>query len=452
MPTDPEDNIGEQYPALPIDDDRNKLPALIAAIVSGGDVTGYLPLKTIDNTDGTASLVVDIGSGSVAIIPDPVGLKDIGGATIDPATEQKQDAIITAIGAISSADPVGLKNIALATINPSTEDTLATRASEATAAAIAASVASIDTDIDTSLSSRASEATLALLEAKDFATETTLALLEAKDFATETTQALLATEVTLAAIKTQTDKLTFVVDELKVTDAGAGGGGVDPVGLKNIALATIDPATEQKQDSIITQLATEVRGLFTSVGDAITSTLIGGKRSLDVFIANDEAFPVIIQEGEGNLAALGKMYVFASDQTNFTPSGTEHPFIFIRNPGGSGKQIRIRSVTQSIVSTNKPTTFRAYFNPTVTANGTVETPVNKLSDSVIATVALLTTLPTISANGVRVNADVPVAGVFVVEPGFTMIIAPGDSFLITVQPTVNNTLVNVTMDWAEVTP
>jgi hypothetical protein len=37
-------------------------------------------------------------------------------------------------------------------------------------------------------------------------------------------------------------------------DSFGGGGGVDPVGLKNIAAAQIDPATEQKQDSAITQL------------------------------------------------------------------------------------------------------------------------------------------------------------------------------------------------------
>lgn len=61
-------------------------------------------------------------------------------------------------------DPVGLKNIAAVTINPSTEDTLA------------------------------------LLEAKDFATQTTLAL-----------------------IKAQTDKLIFTGNDLNVVDSAAAG-------------------------------------------------------------------------------------------------------------------------------------------------------------------------------------------------------------------------------------
>lgn len=331
MPTDPIDNISLQIPALPLDEDRNKVAALFSAIVSGGDIVGYLPVKSTDNLDGTATPHVRIDG----IVFDPnidigdVHLLNIANAKIDPATEQKQDDIITAIGTIAA---------------------------------------------------------------------------------------------------------------------------VDPVGLKNIGGSTIDPATEQKQDSLISQLTTQVRALFDSIGNAITSTLISAKRGVDVFIINDEATPVIVEGTQGNLAAKGQMYVFASPQLNFTPSGTEHPFVLIRNPAASGKQIRIRSVTQSIVSTNKPTTFRGYFNPTVTANGVVETPINKLSNSVNPTIALVNTLPTISANGARINADVPVAGVFVVDPQFTIIIASGDSLLITVQPTVNNTEVNVTVDWSEVTP
>ena len=48
-------------------------------------------------------------------------LKNILGAIINPATEEKQDDIITAINS-SVVDPVGIKNVADTTINPATEE------------------------------------------------------------------------------------------------------------------------------------------------------------------------------------------------------------------------------------------------------------------------------------------------------------------------------------------
>lgn len=200
MSTDPKQNVGTRVKAQPLDDNQRALAGMLVPIVEAGEIVGYLPVKGIDNLDGTATLAstvnvtldadVDIGN---------IHLLNIANAKIDPATEQKQDDIITAIGGISSVDPVGLKNIAAATINPATEDTLATRASEAT-----------------------------------------LALLEAKDFATQTTLALVATEATLAAIKLQTDKLIFTGNDLNVIDSAVSTAGVAE---HHNGTATTTPAT-----------------------------------------------------------------------------------------------------------------------------------------------------------------------------------------------------------------
>jgi len=128
MATDPVDNVSLKVKALPYDENNSRLSAVVAAIVSGGEIVGYLPLKATDNSDGTATLAssvnvtldadVDIGN---------INLLNIAGTKVDPATEPKQDDIIAAINAlaISGVDPVGLKNIAAAAINPATEDTLA---------------------------------------------------------------------------------------------------------------------------------------------------------------------------------------------------------------------------------------------------------------------------------------------------------------------------------------
>ena len=56
-----------------------------------------------------------------------VGLKNVAGTQINPATEEKQDGIIAAIGGISAGggyEVVGLKNVADDRINPATETTL----------------------------------------------------------------------------------------------------------------------------------------------------------------------------------------------------------------------------------------------------------------------------------------------------------------------------------------
>lgn len=61
MAINPDDNARlTDQPAQMIDDNRNVLPASVAAIVNGsGDIVGYLPLKAVDNGDGTATLKVD---------------------------------------------------------------------------------------------------------------------------------------------------------------------------------------------------------------------------------------------------------------------------------------------------------------------------------------------------------------------------------------------------------
>lgn len=113
---------------LPLDANRNPVNVLFVPIVSGGVVTKYLPVSAVENPDGTATLAstvnvtldadVDIGN---------IHLLNILNAKIDPATEPKQDAIIAAINALttSGVDPVGLKDIGGTPIDPATETTLA---------------------------------------------------------------------------------------------------------------------------------------------------------------------------------------------------------------------------------------------------------------------------------------------------------------------------------------
>ena len=142
---------------LPYDKNGKPLSALVAAVVSGGNIVDYLPLKAVDNGDGSATLAstvnvtldadVDIGN---------LNLLNVAGTKINPATEEKQDALLA--------------------LDFATETTLATRASETTLLTVAKEVTlalvktvldgiktavdAINTTLDVALSSRASETTL----------------------------------------------------------------------------------------------------------------------------------------------------------------------------------------------------------------------------------------------------------------------------------------------------
>ena len=86
--------------------------------------------------------------------------------------------------------------------------------------------------------------------------------------------------------------------------SASGGGGVDPVGLKNIALATIDPATEAKQDTGNTSLATIAAKDF-ATQTTLASLLIELQLKADL----SETQPVslagftTLTEGEKNISA-----------------------------------------------------------------------------------------------------------------------------------------------------
>jgi hypothetical protein len=60
MSIDPTANVGQlNLPAFPADQNAKVPAVLVGAIVNAitGEVIGYLPLKCVDNGDGTATLV-----------------------------------------------------------------------------------------------------------------------------------------------------------------------------------------------------------------------------------------------------------------------------------------------------------------------------------------------------------------------------------------------------------
>ena len=88
--------------------------------------------------------------------------------------------------------------------------------------------------------------------------------------------------------------------------------------------------------------------------------------------------------------------------TNFVVAGlgtpTQEPFLLIRNPAGSGKICKFNKFAVSQGNSASPT-YLFYLNPTVSANGTLLTPVGDRQTGQASGVTLFNTLPTVSANG-----------------------------------------------------
>ncbi|TDI97051.1 MAG: hypothetical protein E2O29_02095 [Deltaproteobacteria bacterium] len=200
-----------------------------------------MPASATDNGDGTASLDVSGGGGGGV---DPVGLKNIAAAIINPATD---DTLLLIDGKLAT----------LLTTDFSTETTLA-------------ALLAVDFATETTLATRASETTLATR-----ASETTLATR-----ASEVTLATRATEITLAAIKAQTDKLIFTGDDLKVVDS-AGGAGTAGVAEHHNGTATTTPAnvtfTGTSKAILIDNLDASNNLLVSFDGGANTKTVLPGQ-------------------------------------------------------------------------------------------------------------------------------------------------------------------------------
>jgi hypothetical protein len=285
-----------------------------------------------------------------------------------------------------------------------------------------AKVQSVRDQLDVLLSTRASEATLAALEAKDFATETTLAL-----------------------IKTDVDKIP--------ADPAREGGNLATLAGKDFAtqttlavLAGKDFATQATLAQIKTQLTTQVRGLFDSAGNAITSSLVSTKQALDVNVVSS-------QSSTATAVDLGQSFGLAFD-FSLPTAGTFNPVLLLKNPIGSGKRIRITRLNVGLTIANVSGIWRVFANPTVSANGTAISPVNLNvgGASNPATISQTFTTPTITANG---------ASLFRYESGQNMnstevigdalfVINPGNVMLLTGDPLSNNRNTVITVYWTEV--
>lgn len=156
------------------------------------------------------------------------------------------------------------------------------------------------------------------------------------------------------------------------------------------------------------------------------------------------------------LAAQDKIFQIAGTFT-ITGSGTENNFLLIRNPSGSGKQIRLIDITVGYTNTiNVLAYFKLYSSPTVTANGTAITiKPGRIGSSVPSSSVNAYSNPTVSDRGTEYLNFMAAGGPSTdaswrFEINQSILVDPNYDILLTGTPDGTNRNVLLTVRWAEV--
>lgn len=131
---------------------------------------------------------------------------------------------------------------------------------------------------------------------------------------------------------------------------------------------------------------------------------------------------------------------------------TETPLLYINNPNGSGKSLKMWELEFSPTLGNNYVTYRVYKDATITANGSALTINGSRQTGQNTTVASAFSGPTASSNGTLIHHSVAsgLSGNDVLwHIGFTEWLEPNHNWLITRQLSANATAGGIDIKWAE---
>lgn len=173
----------------------------------------------------------------------------------------------------------------------------------------------------------------------------------------------------------------------------------------------------------------------------------------NVTATNDNRLRVSASQESVALTDLGQVFSISVDYS-LPSSGVFNPAIFIKNPIGNTKKIRIIRISLGVTIANVAVAWRLFVNPTTTANGTSQTPVNLNvgggSNPVVTAEVYLT--PTVTSNGTRLfgyESGQNVTSTEIIGDAL-VVLNPGNTLLITGDPLSNNRNTLITMYWTEV--
>ncbi len=127
------------------------------------------------------------------------------------------------------------------------------------------------------------------------------------------------------------------------------------------------------------------------------------------------------------------------------PAQTANAFPLQIGPSSLFVDLRQLSGASAITTAS---VMRVYLNPTISALGTAKTPINMRKASTNASIGVLHSAPTASANGTLVEVLTENAPV-TVKSNELIILDPGQSLLITIQ-TENSAIINAQLSWYEI--
>jgi hypothetical protein len=143
---------------------------------------------------------------------------------------------------------------------------------------------------------------------------------------------------------------------------------------------------------------------------------------------------------------------FSFSGTIATPNaGVDNNVLLISNPNGSGKKMAITSILFGDTVTNNLYFMRLFFNPTVTANGTLQAIRNNNIGSVATSVMTVHSIPTTSAvgNELRNAVNGRDNNSMTLDEKGKIVLNPNNTLLLTGRPSSNNRIMSLTVIWHE---
>lgn len=158
-----------------------------------------------------------------------------------------------------------------------------------------------------------------------------------------------------------------------------------------------------------------------------------------------------VDTSEYYLAQQGKVYL-ASYDVILTASLSEASIGILKNPSGNTKNLHLlRIAIVNLSSSTNDVIAKLYKNPTITANGTVSTPITNIIGGNQAVSGMSLFIPpgiTVSANGTRLYS----MSIRSTPPNFNAlpILVANNNLLLTVTQLVASQTINISLIWAEV--
>lgn len=177
-----------------------------------------------------------------------------------------------------------------------------------------------------------------------------------------------------------------------------------------------------------------------------------------VAVYNDSSGNQLVINTDGSINAQQLLNYQVSQDKVFTLAGSfnaatggaDNPIFLIKNPNASGKILRLRKLMVGCTVNNVGVEFTIYYAPTITSNGTSQTPRNNLIGSATASIATGFSLPTLSSLGTKIldftvgqNSTGP-------EVNLNLDVQANQNIVVAANPLSNNRQVQVTVIWAEV--